>query len=492
MGPTAHHSHPTSWLCQSPTCDNALAHLDLNNTGGDAMDGQHDWPVAGNLSDVAAQQCPPKMIKWLQNLDSKLLSIINTIAEEGGGVWIVGGAPRDVMLGADVTDIDLAVDFDPEKMLTIFSDAIRTGVDFGTLTLRGGDSMYECTTLRTESQYVDGRRPQIVNWGTSLEQDLQRRDFTINAMAIDVSRMILHDPHNGINDLERGVLRAVGHASLRLAEDGLRIMRAYRFMDRNEAGIWYPDNNLAQALSQKKTMLSNVAPERIWNEFKKILSGKNASVVLALMLKDGVLDFVLNSEWNLESPIFEAISELTLNNADYLSVLSILLSETDRDQIVDLLNDLKVSKYERDYVIGTVSRMGHLPNNVIGEIRVHRHVLGEQAANHLQLEYLIRKFSIVLPQRPKDEFSLQQIEQLINKSSELPPLKPNGKSILDGNQLMNLTAITRGPKLGHLKSWLHRIQIERDIQSEQEMIQILSTIVWQNSEGDEWPKVQFP
>ena len=469
-----------------------MAHLDLNNTGGDTMEGLADWPKEGNHSDVAAQQCPPKMIKWLQNLDSKLLSIINTIAEEGGGVWIVGGAPRDVMLGADVTDIDLAVDFDPQKMIQLFSDAIETGVDFGTLTLRGGDSMYECTTLRTESQYIDGRRPQVVNWGTSLEQDLQRRDFTINAMAIDVSRMILHDPHDGIGDLERGVLRAVGHASLRLAEDGLRIMRAYRFMDRNEAGIWHPDNNLAQALSQKRTMLSNVAPERIWNEFKKILSGKNASVVLALMLKDGVLEIVLDTEWNLASPIFEAISELTLNETDYLAVFSILLSETDRTQIPDLLNNLKVSKYERDFVIGTVSRMGHLPSNAIGEIRVHRHVLGEEAANHLQLEYLIKKFSIRLPQEPMNEVNLQEIEQLIDKSSELPPLKVTGKSILDGNQLMNLTAITRGPKLGNLKSWLHRIQIERDIQSEQEMIQILSTIVWQNSEGNEWPKVEFP
>ena len=456
------------------------------------MDGLQDWPMAGNHSDVAAQQCPPNMAKWLKKLDSKLLLIINTIAEAGGGVWIVGGAPRDVMLGTDVSDIDLAVDLTPQKMLTIFPDAIETGVEFGTLTLRGGDSMYQCTTLRTESQYIDGRRPQVVNWGTSLAQDLQRRDFTINAMAIDVSRMILHDPHNGILDLERGVLRAVGHASLRLAEDGLRIMRAYRFMDRNEAGIWYPDNNLAQALSQKRTMLSNVTPERIWNEFKKILSGKNASVVLALMLKDGVLEIVLNTEWNLESPIFEAISEFTLNDTDYLSVLSILLSETDRNQIPDLLNNLKVSKYERDCVIGTVSRMGHLPNNVIGEIRVHRYVLGDQAANHLQLEYLIRTFSITLPQGHTDEFSLQEIEQLIDKSSELPPLKFAGKSILDGNKLMNLTAITRGPKLGHLKSWLHRIQIERDIKSEQEMIQILSTIVWQNSEGNEWPKVEFP
>ena len=129
---------------------------------------------------------------------------------------------------------------------------------------------------------------------------------------------------------------------------------------------------------------------------------------------------------------------------------------------------------------------------MIGHTALRMYVLGEEAANHLQLEHLIRKFSIRLPQGSMDECSLQEIEQLINKSSELPPLTFSGKSILDGNQLMNLTAITRGPKLGNLKSWLHRIQIERDIQSEQEMIQILSTIMWQNSDGNEWPKVQFP
>ena len=227
---------------------------------------QQNWPEPGNLADVIAQNCPPIMIKWLQQLDEGLLSILNRIAVNGGGVWIVGGAPRDVMLSTDVADIDLAVDLDPQEMIKLFPNAIKTGIDFGTLTLRDGDSMYQCTTLRTESQYLDGRRPQVVNWGTSLAQDLQRRDFTINAMAIDVSRMKLHDPHNGVLDLQRGLLRAVGHASLRLAEDGLRIMRAYRFMDRGVAGIWYPDENLASALSEKRRMLSNVASERIWSE----------------------------------------------------------------------------------------------------------------------------------------------------------------------------------------------------------------------------------
>lgn len=469
-----------------------MAHLDLNNIGGDDVDVQLDWPKPGTLSDVVAQQCPPKMTKWLQKLDSGLLSILNTIAEAGGGVWIVGGAPRDVMLSSDVTDIDLAVDLDPQEMLKLFPDAIKTGIDFGTLTLRGSDSMYECTTLRTESQYLDGRRPQVVNWGTSLAQDLQRRDFTINALAIDVSRMKLHDPHNGILDLERGVLRAVGHASLRLSEDGLRIMRAYRFMDRADAGIWYPDNNLALALSDKRRMLSNVASERIWSEFKKILLGKNVSTILEMMLKDEVLGMVLQTEWNLASPIFEAISEFTQYETDYLSVLSLLLSETDTAIIPQLLKKLKLSKYEHDSVVGKLSRMGHVPLNEIGKLRVHRHVLGDETSKHLYLEYLIRKYSIRLALGYSNDCTLQELDTIIINSSELKPLSFGEKSILDGNVLMKLTSINSGPKLGYLKSWLHRIQIERDLQTEQEMVQILSTIIWQNSDGEEWPKVQFP
>ena len=488
----AHHPRPTSWRCETTTSDNALAHLGLNDIGGDVMGEQRNWPEPGNMADVIAQNCPPKMMKWLQQLDEGLLSILNTIAEKGGGVWIVGGAPRDIMLSSEVTDIDLAVDLDPDTMMDLFPDAIKTGIEFGTLTLRGNNAMYECTTLRTESQYVDGRRPQVVNWGTSLAQDLQRRDFTINAMAIDVSRMKLHDPHNGVLDLQRGLLRAVGHASLRLAEDGLRIMRAYRFMDRGGAGIWYPDENLANALSDKRRMLSNVASERIWNEFKKILSGKNVSVILEMMLKDEVLAMVLQAEWNLASPIFDAISEFTEKDTDFLTVLSILLSETDTMIIPQLLNKLKLSKFERDSVIGKLSRMGNIPLNEIGKLRIHRHVLGDEASKHLQLEYLIRKNSIRLANGYADDCSLKELDEIIINSSKLKPLSFGDKSILDGNRLMRLTSIKSGPKLGHLKSWLHYIQIERDLQTEQEMIQILSTIIWQNSDGDEWPKVQFP
>ncbi|MBT7262571.1 MAG: hypothetical protein HN883_01505, partial [Euryarchaeota archaeon] len=139
------------------------------------------WPNPAIEADVPALECPPKVIEWLEKLPSHIFDIASTVAEHGGGIWIVGGAVRDACLGLEVHDIDFAVTLEPQKMMEIFPNAIPTGMDYGTISLRGGGEFYEATTLRTESNYEDGRRPEQVNWGVSLSEDLERRDFTINA-----------------------------------------------------------------------------------------------------------------------------------------------------------------------------------------------------------------------------------------------------------------------------------------------------------------------
>ena len=186
--------------------------------------------------------------EWADAPPSELVPILNKFGENGIGVWIVGGAVRDLMLNIKPSDIDLAVDVPPEEVMELFPYSIPTGLRFGTVTLRSSDELYEATTLRSESGYGDGRRPDEVEWGTSLRTDLSRRDFSMNAMAIDIENRLLHDPFNGRKDLENGVLRAVGDASERLSEDALRILRAYRFCDRGDAGIWWPDHYLSTAL----------------------------------------------------------------------------------------------------------------------------------------------------------------------------------------------------------------------------------------------------
>ena len=122
----------------------------------------------------------------------------------------------------------MASTLEPQKVLDLFPRALDTGSQYGTITIRKGGVASEVTTLRADGDYLDGRRPEVVQFGKSLKEDLLRRDFTINAMAVHVGRRALFDPWGGQADIQAGRLRAVGNAGERLREDGLRAMRAFR------------------------------------------------------------------------------------------------------------------------------------------------------------------------------------------------------------------------------------------------------------------------
>eukprot|EP00281_Chroomonas_sp_CCMP1168_P012390 CAMPEP_0206283046 /NCGR_PEP_ID=MMETSP0047_2-20121206/40013_1 /ASSEMBLY_ACC=CAM_ASM_000192 /TAXON_ID=195065 /ORGANISM="Chroomonas mesostigmatica_cf, Strain CCMP1168" /LENGTH=169 /DNA_ID=CAMNT_0053713369 /DNA_START=52 /DNA_END=558 /DNA_ORIENTATION=+ len=162
----------------------------------------------------------------------------------------------------------------PQKLLELFPRALDTGSQYGTVTIRKGGVSVECTTLRTDAQYSDGRRPDRVDFGTSLKEDLARRDFTINAMAVNVRKRKLFDPYGGREDVKNSVLRAVGSAEVRL-----RCMRGYRFLD-GKTGERRPDDELSKGLKMAPQLLTKVSRERVWAEFRRILSGPRAAMVL--------------------------------------------------------------------------------------------------------------------------------------------------------------------------------------------------------------------
>ena len=139
-------------------------------------------------------------------------------------------------------------DLTPDKLLSIFPDAIETGVSFGTITIKSGEFLYQTTTLRTDGNYLDSRRPVDVKWNSSLFEDLKRRDFTINSMAIDVARRKYYDPHNGVNDIKNKIIRSVGNAHKRIDEDALRILRAYRFLGQIAGNNWQLESKLSTAM----------------------------------------------------------------------------------------------------------------------------------------------------------------------------------------------------------------------------------------------------
>ena len=454
------------------------------------MSSDHEEGHLPLLGDAKSEPLPQKLVHWVENLPDDINTIIDQIAKADGGVWIVGGAVRDAFLGLGDQDIDLAVTLTPHEMLKIFPDALPTGIDYGTLTLRGeGGRFYEATTLRTESEYNDGRRPEVVDFGTSLLGDLERRDFTFNAMAIDTRRMLLHDPFNGKIDLERERVKAVGQAYQRLSEDGLRILRAYRFLDRADAGVWRFDPELSEALQQHRSMLSGVTNERIWMEWKKILAGKNAAHVIERMSRDGVLDRFLPGKWSGQVHRMHALHHRLCEFFSPLERFALLLSENDSIEVESTLKQLKLSKKERREIELIHHRFGRVPENTNAQLRVFRNVLQERAMNHLRMEKIIRESGLMV--HYLDDVTTDHIDEVIDRLEGLAPLIAGDTSLVDGHWIMKRTGLGKGIALGRLKMWLHRLQVERDLVDADAVETVLCGLNWDHENYDEWPQIEF-
>lgn len=184
----------------------------------------------------------------------------------GHQAWLVGGGPRDLALERPVQDVDVATSATPEEVEGLFEVAHAVGRAFGTVVVPGEGGPVEITTFRSERGYSDGRRPDQVAFTASLEEDAERRDFTANALYLDPLEDVLADPTGGLADLEARVLRAVGDAAARFAEDGLRILRLARFA----AVLGFAmEPDTARAAREGLENLRGVSPERVLHEWEK-------------------------------------------------------------------------------------------------------------------------------------------------------------------------------------------------------------------------------
>lgn len=190
-------------------------------------------------------------------------TILETIEDHGYKAYLVGGCVRDALLGKDPYDFDLCTSALPETILSLFPDAKPTGREHGTMTVQG----CEITTLRKESDYFDHRHPSTVTFTTSIQEDLCRRDFTINAMAYHLKQGLI-DPFSGLQDLKAGIIRCVNDPYVRLNEDALRLFRAYRFCARLHFAF---DSVLEKALHDLAYLSKYVSFERMRYEVTPIL-----------------------------------------------------------------------------------------------------------------------------------------------------------------------------------------------------------------------------
>ncbi len=220
-------------------------------------------------------------------LPNYVLQAIRRLEDAGYPSYAVGGCVRDLLLGNMPKDYDLCTAAVPEQILTVFNNelTVPTGLVHGTVTVWLEGNPLEITSFRSETGYADSRHPDQVQFGVSLEDDLARRDFTVNAIAFHPIRGLI-DPFHGETDLRARKIRAVGRPDCRFSEDGLRILRMFRFAAQLEFDI-VPDtlSGAVRALDR----LQHISGERIFMEWMKLTSAQNPSEVLQIMDRIGAL-----------------------------------------------------------------------------------------------------------------------------------------------------------------------------------------------------------
>lgn len=201
--------------------------------------------------------CPPKYV----------MRSLAALRSRGYEAYLVGGCVRDMLLARRPNDWDICTSALPEEIMSVFPRSEPTGIEHGTVTVHSGSGSMEVTTFRSESAYSDHRHPDRVTFVRELETDLRRRDFTVNAIAMDVDMNII-DPFNGRSDIENRLIRCVGEPLLRFDEDALRMLRAFRFCAKLGFAL---EGETASAIAEKAFLASALTPERVRDELEGML-----------------------------------------------------------------------------------------------------------------------------------------------------------------------------------------------------------------------------
>ena len=305
----------------------------------------------------------------MNTIPRKIISIIETIENEGFSAYIVGGSVRDLILGIEPNDWDIATNGTPDEIEGIFGKLddyrIKTlGKKHGTITLFESDNsrtaLSEITTFRIDGRYSDARHPDSVKFSSSLSEDLRRRDFTINALAMDKNGKII-DPLMGLKDIEERIIKAVGDPAARFNEDALRILRGIRFEGELAEYDFLMDKKTEEMMLSCKKLLSKISKERIQAEFNKILISRGASFVLRKYQEiiEFIIGFSYQDNLNLIGAINPANKELGNNNSANKKLgnnnlitktkvlkinLAILMCKVPENKINEILKGLKYSK----------------------------------------------------------------------------------------------------------------------------------------------------
>ncbi|NBI30503.1 CCA tRNA nucleotidyltransferase [Chengkuizengella marina] len=287
-------------------------------------------------------------MKDLILMEQEASEVIRHLEKHGYEAYYVGGYVRDKFLNRNIKDIDITTSAYPSIVMDIFSHTVPTGLQHGTVTVIMKNYHFEVTTFRTETEYQDHRHPKEVQFVSKLIDDLERRDFTMNAMAININGTII-DPFGGKKDLNAKILRCVGDPVLRFSEDALRMMRGIRFAAEYDLQV---EPKTWNAILLHKESIKHVAMERISAELDRMIEGSNPKKGIELLVASELMNYtkenlqIQKENWLAlsDNNVLKAFQHLDEGSLRWFLLLLMLKTET--NHIKTLLKKLKFPNYK--------------------------------------------------------------------------------------------------------------------------------------------------
>lgn len=276
-------------------------------------------------------------------------SVIRTLESEGYAAYFVGGYVRDLLLNRPLNDVDVATSALPEQVMEIFDHGIPTGIAHGTVTVLLDSIPIEVTTFRQETGYKDHRHPDAVFFVDKIEEDLSRRDFTINAMAMDLQGKLI-DPYGGYTDLQNRIIRGVGNPETRFLEDPLRMLRGIRFASQLNFSI---EEGTFSSIKKCASSIDYIAMERIQSEWNKAIQSTGAETALQMLVATGLYQYIAGMQIGVEGWREAGKLPFPLHRLPSLSLrLAFLFLQGKREgKALSILKSMKYDRKTMDHVI---------------------------------------------------------------------------------------------------------------------------------------------
>ena len=378
------------------------------------------------------------------------MPVLEKIKAAGFEAYFVGGSVRDALLQRPIHDVDIASSSYPEETKRIFDRTVDVGIEHGTVLVLENNREYEVTTFRTEDVYVDYRRPSKVSFVRSLEEDLKRRDFTINALALDENGQVI-DLFQGLDDLKNRILQAVGTASERFNEDALRIMRGFRFQAALDFDL---EQDTFAAMKDCAPLLEKISVERIFIEFNKLLLAPFWRKGLEALLTSGAIEFLPDlkgSRAKLEW-LFDLDSDFRFSASE--QAWAALLLALDVQNVKSFLKKWKTSREFAKKVEDLVE---------IAAIRSERDLTKRDCYDY-DIDLLLQAEELREAQYlPVDFSAIQNLDASLTIHSKQ-------EMVVNGGMLMREFGFEPGPKLGQILRELEYAIVDGYLPNELEAI----------------------